>query len=185
MFRVEDVDPDTLELVKLPDSRLYEPCTREIGVEDIDFAELEIARALADLMAETGGIGFAAPQAGVPMRLFVWSRNQRPVGPDWRDKDQVEFVFNPRILSTGKSRPSMREECLSVADQVFEVERWEIIEVEYYNGDSPVRRTLKRFAARVFQHEFDHLSGVLVSDRGKKIVNLKDLGKGKEKVSNG
>lgn len=110
---------------------------------------------MVPFMRESRGVGLAAPQIGVSRRFFVMDAG-----------DKVRKVINPEILSAGNSTAEMEEGCLSVPGIHKKVRRPRRITVRYQTetGDT-VEEELKDFPARVFQHEFDHLDGVLFVDR--------------------
>ncbi|HHY33523.1 MAG TPA: peptide deformylase [Firmicutes bacterium] len=119
---------------------------------------------LADNMLETmyaaDGVGLAAPQVGVPVRLIVVDVGEGPV-----------VLFNPRIVrSSGEA--TAREGCLSLPGITGEVVRAETVTVEAL---SPGGHNVKRvegegLLARALQHEIDHLDGILFVDKATNIV---------------
>ncbi|MCZ0862572.1 peptide deformylase [Methanocorpusculum vombati] len=110
---------------------------------------------MVPFMRESRGVGLAAPQIGVSRRFFVMDAG-----------DKVRKVINPEILASGNSTAEMEEGCLSVPGIHKRVRRPRRITVRYQTetGDT-VEEELKDYPARVFQHEFDHLDGVLFVDR--------------------
>jgi len=142
------------EVRYLGDPVLREMC-REVGAVDDDL------RALVDDLLETmyaeDGIGLAASQIGVPMRVFVY---------DVRD-DEIEpgVLVNPRIVeATGKQKEV--EGCLSIPGLDEVVERSGDVVVEGLDREGePVRIEATGLLSRCLQHEIDHLDGVLFIDR--------------------
>ena len=142
------------EVRYLGDPVLREMC-REVETIDDD------VRALVDDLLETmyaeDGIGLAAPQIGVPLRVFVY---------DVRD-DELEpgVLVNPRIVeATGKQKEV--EGCLSIPGLDEVVERSGQVVVEGLDRDGePVRIEATGLLSRCLQHENDHLDGVLFIDR--------------------
>ena len=138
---------------------LGDPVLREI-CREVDAVDGEV-RALVDDLLETmyaeDGIGLAAPQIGVPMRVFVY---------DVRD-DEIEpgVLVNPRIVeATGKQKEL--EGCLSIPGLDEVVERSGRVVVEALGRDGePVRIEAEGLLSRCLQHECDHLDGVLFIDR--------------------
>ena len=122
--------------------------------------------ALAYLMLETmranNGVGLAAPQVGVLQRFFVTEL------PEDEEEDlpaETYILFNPEIVK-GKGEQVGYEGCLSIPGYIGEVARQEQITVKGLNeGGRPVRYKLDGYLARVFQHEIDHLDGVLYTDK--------------------
>jgi len=117
----------------------------------------KMMRDLAETMAESGGIGLAAPQIGIPLRAAVINTT----GLD----DDLIFVINPVIeYLSGKS--VIKEGCLSIPGIFENVKRPEFVRVRALDIDG--REQLIEtgdMAARVLQHEIDHLDGVLFTDR--------------------
>ncbi|HJJ28919.1 MAG TPA: peptide deformylase [Methanocorpusculum sp.] len=111
--------------------------------------------AMVPMMRNAHGVGLAAPQVGISQRFFVMNAG-----------DGVRKVINPEILSAGTAMAEMEEGCLSVPGIHKKVRRPRRILVRYTNeSGAVVEEELKDFTARVFQHEFDHLDGVLFIDR--------------------
>jgi peptide deformylase len=132
----------------------------------------ELARLAADMvetMHDDNGVGLAAPQVGVPLRLFVASEYRLVQGED--DQPVSEHVadhvmVNPEIVERRGSQ-FVQEGCLSVPGlYVDELERDQSVRVRYQDlgGASHELRAEGHFA-QVIQHEYDHLEGVLFFDR--------------------
>ena len=121
-------------------------------------------RQLADEMVETmlkaPGIGLAAPQVGVPLRLIVVTYGVNTDHPETR------VILNPEILWHSEDTESAEEGCLSVPDETGVVSRWTEIRIRGMDLDGQlIEETLYGWTARVFQHEYDHLEGILFVDR--------------------
>ena len=142
------------EVRYLGDPVLREMC-REVETIDDDI------RALVDDLLETmyaeDGIGLAAPQIGVPLRVFVYDVREDEIAPG--------VLVNPRIVeATGKQKEI--EGCLSIPGLDEVVERSEQVVVEGLDRDGePVRIEATGLLSRCLQHENDHLDGVLFIDR--------------------
>ncbi|PLV60501.1 peptide deformylase [Thermotoga sp. KOL6] len=101
------------------------------------------------------GVGLAAPQVGISQKFFVMDVGDGPLA-----------VINPEILETSNETETAEEGCLSFPDIFVEIERSKRIRVKYQNVHGEfVEEELEGYPARVFQHEFDHLNGVLIIDR--------------------
>ena len=111
------------------------------------------------------GVGIAAPQVGINRRVVAVQRFDK-------EGDPFEVYPNIRIVWKSDSVEAGPEGCLSVPNQRGEVMRSQEIVIEYASADceeiSMVRDTVKGFTAVIFQHEVDHLEGVLYIDRLKK-----------------
>ncbi|HJJ89657.1 MAG TPA: peptide deformylase [Methanocorpusculum sp.] len=109
---------------------------------------------MLSLMREKHGIGLAAPQIGISQRFFVMNTGGK-----------VRKVINPEILSSSNTTGEMDEGCLSIPGIHKKVRRSKRIIVRYLTDTGEtVEEELKNYPARVFQHEFDHLNGVLFID---------------------
>ena len=123
---------------------------------------------MIDTMHEYHGVGLAAPQIHESLRLFVALLDDEP------DKDSEAIaVINPEITPNGESREDGWEGCLSIPDIRGMVPRFTDITVRALDRNGKkIELRLKKFAARVAQHETDHLDGVLFFDRMKSFESL-------------
>lgn len=120
---------------------------------------------LFDTLAKEGGIGLAAPQIGLLKRIFIMDS-----GPLANDDDTVDkfkhLIINPTILFVSKNENWFNEGCLSIPGIFEDVERPDKIVVKYYNEQlEPIERELSGIEARIFQHEYEHLEGILFIDK--------------------
>ena len=107
--------------------------------------------------------GLALPQLGISKRAFVAKIRTN-------DKETTEIFINPRILPFDKEKKAGIEGCLSIPNEDFTVERFYGVEIMYQGLNGKAKKTrLKGFNARVVQHEYDHLNGVLISEIGKSV----------------
>ena len=118
---------------------------------------------MADLMRGANGVGLAAPQVGVLERVVVV---ETPEDEDDPGSGQLHVVVNPKVIRASKNQVDGLEGCLSIPGYVGEVTRHEAVTIkgQDLNGRK-VRINATGFLARVFQHEIDHLEGVLFIDR--------------------
>lgn len=118
-----------------------------------------VANLFRTMYATGDGIGLAAPQVGVNLRLMVYNPN-----PDTKD-DETVFI-NPRITSYSSTTDRKEESCLSFPRMRGPVDRpiWVEVEAMDWQGNLFQRR-IEGFEARLFQHEYDHLDGVVYIDR--------------------
>jgi peptide deformylase len=154
-----------MQIVRYPD-----PILRLGGkpVERFDAELARTARAMFDVMYELRGVGLAAPQVGLALRLLVLN----PTG-ERKSADQELVLVNPRIEQ--RRDPEFGEEgCLSFPGIYAEVERAREAVVAWQDLDGREHReTLSGFLARIVQHETDHLDGVLFVDRLSPIDKLR------------
>lgn len=118
------------------------------------------AQEMLGMMYEAKGVGLAAPQVGLNEDFFVYNAFDK--------KELYRIVCNPTISQYSKEVEVEQEGCLSLRSDYCagQVSRSVWIETEYQNElGQKVRRRLKGFEARVFQHEYDHLKGILCYDR--------------------
>lgn len=142
-------------------------------VEKIDDNIREILDGMVETMRDISGIGLAAPQVGINLRMFVVEA----------EEGVVKKVINPEFFEYSKQCVDHEEGCLSVPGIHKKVKRPESLKVKYLNenGES-VEEELEDLWARAFQHENDHLEGILFIDKiapvakrlvSKKLLNMK------------
>lgn len=148
-----------------------------------------------ETMYNAYGVGLAAPQIGLPIRLFIVDLS--PFSDDEKLSEEERTAFkkfqkvfiNPEMISeTGKTW-AFNEGCLSIPDIREDIVRNGTIEIEYFDKDfNRHTETYSGLAARVIQHEYDHLEGILFTDKlsglKKRLLKgkLANISKGKIKV---
>ena len=147
----------TLSIVHHPHPALRRKC-REI--KKIDAELRDMVQQMFQLMYQARGVGLAANQCGLPYRLFVINPEGDPDCPD------SEMVFiNPRITRK-RGGADGEEGCLSLPELYATVPRAAQIVVDAFDlSGQPFEVELEDFPARVVQHEFDHLEGLMFTDR--------------------
>jgi peptide deformylase len=134
-------------------------------VESFDDDLLRLVERMKGLMRDAAGVGLAATQVGVLRRLFVFQR-ARADDEDEEAEPEVLAVVNPAIVERGEETEVDDEGCLSLQGVLVPVERVTRLTVEGADEHgNPVRYELEELAARVVQHEVDHLDGTLILDR--------------------
>jgi peptide deformylase len=125
-------------------------------VEEFDEDLRRLMERMKELMKDANGVGLAATQVGVLRRVFVFSPSE----------DEVDVLVNPTLVTTDDEVATDDEGCLSIQGITVPVERPLAVRLEGRdeNGEE-VSYDLEGMAARVAQHEFDHLDGVLIIDR--------------------
>lgn len=149
----------------------------EIQSKRIQNILLKMKRALKK---EEDGVAIAAPQIGESLRIFIVSgriislMNQKDEELDDQTKDAPDLVFiNPIIKKLSKSKKKMEEGCLSVRWLYGQVERSDRATVEAYNElGQKFQKGASGLMAQIFQHEADHLDGVLFID---KALNIEEI----------
>lgn len=175
--------------MKLPIFIYGNPLLRKIS-EDIDksYPGLDgLIEDMYDTMYDSNGVGLAAPQIGKNIRLIVIDAN--PYAETYPDgKDFKTVLINPQIIEFSGKEWQMNEGCLSVPELREDVVRSEKILLEYYDRDFQFHtEAFDGIRSRIIQHEYDHLEGILFTDRIspiRKILiksRMNDIAKGKVK----
>ncbi len=144
-------------IVKYPDPVLKKPTDR---VDVIDEEIRKIVQDMFDTMYHEEGVGLAANQIGIPLRIMVIDTTSK------KDAPPVKAVLiNPELLQS-EGRITYREGCLSFPGLSVEVQRARRVLVRAWDLEGQVKEyDLEGFPAIVFQHEFDHLNGITFIDR--------------------
>lgn len=123
----------------------------------------ELVQDMVETMLQAEGVGLAAPQVGVPQRVVVI---QLPEDDDHPQAGQLFVLVNPEILSLSEEAEAGDEGCLSIPNIIGEVVRARQVTVQAQNTRGKhIQLTVDGFLARAFQHEIDHLDGVLFIDK--------------------
>ena len=138
---------------------ICDPVLREVAddVTDIDGSLVRVADGMVEAMYAHDGLAVAAPQVGVRKRVVVY---QLP------DQDDPITIVNPRIVEHGDDTWSYHEGCLSIPGLYWDIVRPKQVHVVGLDLDgNEVSLEADELAARMFQHEIDHLDGVLMTER--------------------
>lgn len=180
----------------LPIRAYGDPVLKKKGKEiDKNYPQLsELIDNMFDTMYNAEGVGLAAPQIGLSIRLFIIDTT--PFADDEKYKDIEEDLLNfqkafinPRIIKEDGEKWTFTEGCLSIPNIREDVTRKENITIEYFD-ENWKKQTLRlsNIIARVVQHEYDHIEGVLFTDHlsslKKKLLKRKltDISKGKVEI---
>lgn len=181
----------------LPIVAYGDPVLRKKGKEiDKDYPSLkELINNMYETMYGAYGVGLAAPQIGLPIRLFIVDAS--PFAEDEElSTDEQEFLkdlkktfINAKIIEETGDEWAFNEGCLSIPDVREDVFRQPTVTLEYYdeNFDKHIE-TFSGIAARIIQHEYDHIEGILFTDKisplKKRLIKgkLNNISKGKIKV---
>jgi peptide deformylase len=146
------------EVLQFPDKRLRQ---KSQPIAEVTDAIRQLAQDMLDVMYDEPGVGLAAPQLGEPVRLIV-------VDTEWTEEGAERnplVLVNPRITAS-EGRISWNEGCLSVPELTAEVQRAERVRLEAVDLEgAPVAIDAEGLQAVCFQHEIDHLDGILFIDR--------------------
>jgi len=121
---------------------------------------------MVETMRDAPGVGLAAPQIGLSERLIVVEYYEREEDEEIEDAPKKLFaVINPEIVKASEEKVMGVEGCLSIPGLVGEVDRHAEVLVKGMNRHGkPMKIKAKGWLARIFQHEIDHLNGVLFTD---------------------
>ena len=125
---------------------------------------------MVDTMREALGVGLAAPQVNAPLRVIVVEFNE---SEDEETPPKLYMVVNPKITRISSDQDFGTEGCLSLPRIVGDVERPISVTVKGFNRrGQPLKIKAGGWLARIFQHEVDHLDGVLFVDRADKVWQI-------------
>ena len=160
------IDPASLLIECYPATILR---TRASEITEVTDEVRAVAERMLWLMHQAEGIGLAAPQVGVPWRLFVTRH------PDDRHGEGGQIMINPTIEVTDATPVEDTEGCLSLPDIDVTVRRPVAVRLSATDLDgNPVIDERDDHFARVYQHEYDHLEGVLIIDRMNTMERLRN-----------
>ncbi|MCY0968079.1 peptide deformylase [Chryseobacterium wangxinyae] len=136
----------------------------EIDPADPNTATL-VSRMKQSLLSTDGGVGIAAPQVGINRKVIWVQRFDKPDEP-------LEYFINPVITWKSQLQNLGREGDLSIADFNGQFYRSQVIQLEYLDlKGQKYSEIVEGFTAVIFQHEIDHLFGILISDKKEKELN--------------
>ncbi|QLE00080.1 peptide deformylase [Galbibacter sp. BG1] len=181
----------------LPIVAYGDPVLRKVA-KDIpeDYPKLdELVANMFETMYHAYGVGLAAPQVGLPLRLFVIDASAFAEDEDLSNEEREmlkgfkKVFINPTILEETGKEWAFNEGCLSIPDIREDITRNADIKIEYLDADLKKHtETFSGLAARVIQHEYDHIEGVLFTDKlsslKKRLLKgkLANISKGKIRV---
>jgi peptide deformylase len=156
------------KIVTLPDPVLRRKA-RPITRFDKDLQTL--INDMVETMRDAPGVGLAAPQIGLSERLIVVEYYEREEDEEKEDAPKkVWAVINPEIVKASEEMLMGVEGCLSIPGVVGEVQRHAEVHVRGLNRHGkPLKIKARGWLARIFQHEIDHLNGVLFTDRAVRV----------------
>jgi len=149
------IDPADLAIVNYPHPVLREKAK---AIAEINDEVRAIAQRMIELMHQAPGVGLAAPQVGLPWRMFV----ANPTGEEGDD----QVYINPELSGAGGGNAARDEGCLSLPNITVEVLRPTQITIRATGLDGQAFEvSADDLLARIWQHEYDHLDGVLIIDK--------------------
>ena len=181
----------------LPIVAYGDPVLRKVGKEiDADYPNLnELIVNMWETMYQANGVGLAAPQVGLPIRLFLVDTTPFADDEDLSPEDQKVLSGFKKVFINASFDEEIGEEwafnegCLSIPDIREDVKRKDTISITYFDEHFKKKtETYTGLLARVIQHEYDHIEGVLFTDKlsplKKRLLKgrLSNISKGKIKV---
>lgn len=161
-------------------AQLGQPLLRETSLPVKDIANVKIQTLIDEMLAtvvDVAGLGLAAPQVYELSRIFIIASHPNPRYPDAPYMEPVA-VINPKIIKHSRQQYDDWEGCLSIPGLRGLVPRWKWVEVSYQDRTGQqFKRKFIGLVGRIFQHEYDHLEGILFVDR---VRSSKDLMTDKE-----
>lgn len=152
---------EDLKIILYPDPRLKKVSAEVIAFDDNLRA---LVTRMFELMREAKGVGLAAPQMGQNVRLFV-------INPTGKPEDDAVYV-NP-VLTEAEGEAEGEEGCLSLPNINIDVYRSKSMRMDAQNlAGEKFTQTANGYLARIWQHEFDHLNGILLTDRMGPVAKL-------------
>ncbi len=170
------------------------PVLRKVGLAiDKEYPNLEeLISNMKETMVNARGVGLAAPQIGKAIRLFIVDTSPFSDNDELDEEDRKfletfkRIVINPKIISEEGDEWAFNEGCLSIPNINEDVFRNETLTIAYVDENFKEHtETLSGLAARVVQHEYDHIEGILFTDKlsslKKRILKkkLENISKGK------
>ena len=150
-----------------------DPVLRKVGV-DIDRNDPTLKQTIVNMyetMYNANGVGLAAPQIALPIRLFIIDTTPFSDDEDLPEEEQLllknfkQTFINAKILKEEGEEWGFNEGCLSIPEVREDVYRHETITIEYFDEDfNKKTEVYDGLIARVIQHEYDHIEGILFTD---------------------
>lgn len=172
-----------VKIVQKENEVLHQPA-KEVAEELFDTPKLKkIITDMSEALAkEDDGVALAAPQIGLPLRIFIvsskiFANNSESAIKDPQEVDKIkpDLVFiNPELVKLSKEKMTMEEGCLSVRWLYGQVKRATKATVSAYDiNGKKFTRSGSGLLAQIFQHEMDHLSGILFIEKTKELKEYK------------
>ena len=163
------------------ENKVLREIAKEVPLEEIKSKKIQ--KVLSDmqtaLLSQDDGVAIAAPQIGVSLRIFIVSGRTFDIESGEYEDNKMKPIakniicINPKITKLSKDREDMDEGCLSVRWLYGKVKRSKKASIEAYDENGKkFSRGASGLLAQVFQHETDHLDGVLFIDKAKDLAEL-------------
>ncbi len=164
---------------KKEEEKVLRNISEELSFKKYSKKDLEeiFSKMSKELSEEEKGVAIAAPQVGINLRIFVvagkvFDTNQEEEN---KKKNKDEIFINPQITKKSKKKYFLEEGCLSVVGMYGEVLRYKNLTIKYFdiNGNEK-KRGAGGLLAQIFQHEIDHLDGILFTDKAENLRKLEE-----------
>ena len=177
----EEVKMPELEILTVDDpEQLKVLRSKSKKVQKVTPRLAAFARQMLETMRQSNGVGLAAPQVGALLRFFV---AELPEDEETGEPAETYILFNPEIVK-GRGEQVGYEGCLSIPGYIGEVSRQDRVTVQGLDEKGrTVRLQAEGYLARVFQHEIDHLDGILFTDRLTDPATLQPVPVGDEEMA--
>ncbi len=130
--------------------------TPSVSIDEITEDIIQLSERMKEKMIQWSGIGLAAPQVGHNIRLIIIRLSN----------GKIQEMINPRISWTSDERVKIEEGCLSIPDKSIWIDRPSKVRVKFQTQEGEFKYwCLNKMDARVFLHEYDHLEGILMTER--------------------
>lgn len=144
--------------------------TKSKPVKRMDKKTKKLIANMAETLLEQKGLGLAAPQVGVNLRIFIARLNAET------PNETVVTMINPELLVISKDTEDGEEGCLSLPNKFGIVRRAKSVTIQYSDQRGSANAlNLNGLNARIMQHEIDHLEGILIVDKLQREINPADL----------
>lgn len=163
------------------ENKVLREVAKEVPISDIKSPKIKkvLNDMKAALLSQDDGVAIAAPQIGVSLRIFIVSGRTFDIDKGVYEENKKQpkakdiICINPVITKLSKDKEDMDEGCLSVRYLYGKVKRSKKASLEAYDENGiKFKRGASGLLAQVFQHETDHLDGVLFIDKAKNVVDL-------------
>ena len=161
-------------VLKSPTNKIENPKSPEIQ---------QLAKDMIATLQTTSGVGLAGPQVGKSLKIFVYKVPKAEDLPEYRRDPELPegvpmtVVINPSLEPLDSAQEESWEGCLSIPNLMGKVPRYTRIKVTYEDLEgNTISKVIQYFHARIFQHETDHLNGILYPERMPNIQWGKNLG---------
>ena len=166
---------DLINIIQNGDPILRE-MAQTVPINDIKSEKIQniILRMKIAMSSQKDGVAIAAPQIGIPLRIFVVSDNiLKLADKEYRSIGKDIVFINPEIIKFSKQKIDMEEGCLSVRWKYGKVKRSVQVTIKGYNElGEKIERGASGLLAQIFQHEIEHLDGILFIDKAYDVEDI-------------